>query len=71
MQIAAIPMRFVAVTDGVRAGQEHIVLFLENILLEQPCGFALSLPDARRLLDALDDVLPQAQEIQTRIRDSN
>jgi hypothetical protein len=71
MQIAAIPMQFVAVTDGVRAGQEHIVLFLDNVLLEQSCGFALSLPDARRLLDALGDVLPQAHEIQTRIRDSN
>jgi hypothetical protein len=27
--------------------------------------------DARCLLDALDDVLPRAQEIQTRLRDSN
>jgi hypothetical protein len=71
MQIAAIPMQFVAVTDGVRAGQEHVVLFLENALLEQPCGFALSLPDAHRLLAALRGVLPQAQQIQTRIRDSN
>jgi hypothetical protein len=71
MQIAAIPMQFVAVTDGVRAGQEHVVLFLENALFEQPCGFALSLPDARRLLDALSGVLPQAQQIQTRLSDSN
>lgn len=71
MQIEAFPMQLVALTDGVLDGHEHVVLFLDHQARSQPCGYALSLTDARRLLEALTRILPDAQQIQKNIRDSN
>lgn len=71
MRLEAVPVEFVAITDGVLNGEEHVLLFLENAKLRHPCGFALTLADARVLLIALRNLIPEAQEIQERIREQN
>jgi hypothetical protein len=71
MHIEAFPMRFVALTDGVRDGREHVVVFLVHAETGRPHGFALSLADARSLFDGLDGILPAAQQIQDRLAESN
>ncbi|MGH7173173.1 MAG: hypothetical protein ACRELF_01490 [Gemmataceae bacterium] len=71
MRLEAVPVQFVAVTDGVLNGEEHVLLFVENANLRRPCGFALTLADARMLQIALRNILPEAREIQQRIREQN
>ena len=71
MRLEAVPVQFVALSDGVLNGEEHVLLFLESANLRRPCGFALTLADARVLLIALRNVLPDAQQIQDRIREQN
>jgi hypothetical protein len=71
MHLEALPMQFVALTDGVLDGVEHVLLFLEHTEAGQPRGFALSLGDARALLTALRNILPEAQQIQNRLREQN
>jgi len=71
MRLEAIPVQFVALTDGVLDGEEHILLFLEHDHARQPYGFALTLGDGRALLTALRNILPEAQQIQNRLREQN
>jgi hypothetical protein len=71
MHLEAYPVEFVALSDGVLDGREHVLLFVAQDGLRQPHGFALTLGDARALLVALSNVLPEAQQIQDRIRESN
>lgn len=70
MHLEAHPMRLIAVTDGVLAGEEHILLFLDHAE-QEPRGFALDLDDARALLIALDNILPQARRIQADLQQRN
>ncbi len=71
MHLEAFPMQFVALTDGVLDGEEHVILFLEHAGVRSSRGFALTLGDARALLTALRNILPEAQQIQNRIREQN
>jgi hypothetical protein len=71
MHLEALPMQFVALTDGVLGGEEHILLFLEHDTLARPRGFALTLADARALLIALRSILPEAQQIQNHLHEQN
>ena len=71
MRLEAVPVQFIALTDGVLNGEEHVLLFVENAKLRRPCGFALTLTDAAALSIALRNILPEAQEIQVRIREQN
>lgn len=71
MHLEAHPMRLLAVTDGVLAGEEHILLFLDHADGEEPRGFALDLDDARALVLALDSILPQARRIQADLSERN
>lgn len=71
MHLEAIPVRFVALTDGVLGGEEHILLFLENDAASRPHGFALSLGDGYALLTALSNLLPEARRIQNQLREQN
>jgi hypothetical protein len=71
MHLEAIPVQFVALTDGVLNGQEHVLLFVENANLRHPCGLALSLTDAVALSIALRRLLPEARQIQDRISEQN
>jgi hypothetical protein len=71
MHLEAMPVQFVALTDGVLNGEEHVLLFFENANLRRPCGFALTLADATALLIALRNILPEARQIQERIVEQN
>jgi hypothetical protein len=71
MHLEAMPVQFVALTDGVLGGEEHVLLFVENAKLRRPCGLALSLADAVALSIALRNILPEARQIQNRIREQN
>ncbi|MHB1423488.1 MAG: hypothetical protein ACYC3I_09900 [Gemmataceae bacterium] len=71
MHLEALPMQFVALTDGLLHGEEHVLLFLENANMPRPCGFALSLADAAALSLALLNLLPEARQIQDRIHEQN
>jgi hypothetical protein len=71
MHLEAMPVQFVALTDGVLNGEEHVLLFVENTNLNRPCGLALSLADAVALSIALRNILPEARQIQDRIREQN
>jgi hypothetical protein len=71
MHLEAMPMQFVALTDGVLNGEEHVLIFLENAKLERPCGVALTLADAAALLIALRTLLPEARQIQERLGERN
>ena len=71
MEIDAFPMRLVALTDGVFAGREHVVLFLRPAGEGPTRGFALALDDARLLRAGLGVVLHEAEQIQARIADGN
>jgi hypothetical protein len=71
MHLEAFPMQFLALTDGVLNGVEHVILFLEHAGGSSPRGFALSLGDARALLFALRNILPEAQQIQKEIHEQN
>jgi hypothetical protein len=64
-------MRFVALTDGVLDSIEHVILFVEHAGGSAPRGFALDLGDARALLIALRNILPEAQQIQKQIHEQN
>jgi hypothetical protein len=70
MRIDAMPVRLVAVTDGVFQGCEHVVVFLKNPA-QDVRGLAFSLADTRRLQAALNFVLPGAQQIQQELTQSN
>ena len=71
MHLEAYPVEFIALSDGVLDGREHVLLFLEHPGLPRPRGFALTLGDARALLIALRNVLPEAQQIQDRLHEQN
>lgn len=71
MHLEAMPVQFLALTDGVLNNEEHVLLFVENATLRRPCGFALTLADAAALLIALRNLLPEARQIQDRIREPN
>jgi hypothetical protein len=71
MHLEALPVQFVALTDGVLNGEEHVLLFVENAKMQRPCGFALTLTDAAALLIALHNLLPEARQIQERICEQN
>jgi hypothetical protein len=71
MRLEAVPVQFVALTDGVLNDEEHVLLFVENTKLRRPCGFALTLVDAAALLIALRNLLPEARQIQDRIREQD
>jgi hypothetical protein len=71
MRLEAMPVQFVALTDGVLNGEEHVLLFVKNAKLRHPCGFALTLADADALSIALRTLLPEARQIQDRIREQN
>lgn len=71
MHLEAVPVQFVALADGVLKGEEHILLFLAHADAGPPRGFALTLGDARALLTALGHILPEAQQIQDRLRERN
>jgi hypothetical protein len=71
MHLEAMPVQFVALTDGVLNGEEHVLLFVENANLRRPCGLALTLGDAVALSIALRNILPEARQIQNRIREQN
>ncbi len=70
MRLEAMPVQFVALTDGVLNGKEHILLFLEHSA-GRPYGFALSLDDGHALLTALGNILPEARQIQARLHEQN
>lgn len=71
MHLEAMPVQFVALTDGVLHGEEHVLLFVENAAQRRPCGLALTLADAAALALALGNILPQAKQIQARIHEQN
>ena len=71
MHLEALPVQFVALTDGVLNGEEHVLLFVENAKQRRPCGLALTLADASALAIALRNILPEARQIQDRIREQN
>jgi hypothetical protein len=71
MHLQAMPVQFVALTDGVLNGEEHVLLFVENAEWRRPCGLALSLADAAALASALHNILPEARQIQGRICEQN
>jgi hypothetical protein len=71
MRIEAFPADFVAVSDGVMRGEEHVVLFLQPAGKAEAVGFALRLADARRLHTLLGVILPQAQQIQSNLTRDN
>jgi hypothetical protein len=71
MHLEAMPVQFVALTDGVLNGEEHVLLFVENANLRGPCGLALTLADAVALSIALRNILPEARQIQNRICEQN
>jgi hypothetical protein len=71
MRLEAMPVQFIALTDGVLNGEEHVLLFVENANLRRPCGLALTLADAVALSVALRNILPEARQIQDRIREQN
>ncbi len=71
MHLEAIPVEFVALTDGVLDGEEHVLLFLEHDGARKPYGFALTLDHGRALLTALRKLLPEAQQIQNQLRERN
>ena len=71
MHLEAVPVQFVALTDGVLNGKEHILLFVKNEQVCRPYGLALSLPDAATLWTALHTILPQARQIQKDIWEQN
>ncbi len=71
MHLEAFPMQFVALTDGVLDGVEHVILFLEHAGGSSTRGFALTLGDARALLTALGNLVPEAQQIQKRLHEQN
>lgn len=71
MHLEAMPMQFVALTDGVLHGEEHVLIFLESAVARRPCGIALTLADAHALSIALRTLLPEARQIQERIREQN
>jgi hypothetical protein len=47
------------------------LLFLEQPGLPRPRGLALTLGEARALWTALHNILPEAQQIQNRLRERN
>jgi hypothetical protein len=71
MQLEAMPMRFLALSDGVLHGEEHVLLFLESSARYRPCGIALTLADADALLLALGALLPEARQIQNNLHEQN
>jgi hypothetical protein len=71
MHLEAMPVQFLALTDGVLNNEEHVLLFVENTNLRRPYGFALTLADADALLIALRNLLPEARQIEDRIREQN
>lgn len=71
MHLEAIPVEFIALTDGVLDGEEHILLFFEHDGARKPYGLALTLDDGRALLTALRNLLPEAQQIQNQLRERN
>jgi hypothetical protein len=71
MHLEALPMQFVALTDGILHGEEHVLVFLESAKMQRPCGFALTLADAAALSIALLNLLPEARQIQSRIHEQN
>jgi hypothetical protein len=71
MHIEALPMHFVALTDGVSRGQEHIILLLQEAERARLHSLALTLADAESLLLALRGIVPVAQHIEEGIRTSN
>ena len=71
MHLEAMPVQFVALTDGVLDGEEHVLLFVENANLRRPCGLALTLADVVALSIALRNILPEARQIQNHIREQN
>ncbi len=71
MQLEALPMQFVALTDGVLRGEEHVLLFLESPAQQRTCGIALTLTDAVALLAALRALIPEARQIQERLSERN
>lgn len=71
MHLEAMPVQFVALTDGVLNGQEHVLLFVESAKIGRPCGLALTLADAAALSLALHNILPEARQIQERICERN
>ena len=71
MHLEAMPVQFIALTDGVLNGEEHVLLFVENAKMQRPCGFALTLADAAALSIALRNILPEARQIQERICEQN
>ena len=71
MHIEALPMHFVALTDGVSQGREHIILLLQETEQVRLHSLALTLADAESLLLALRGIVPVAQHIEERIRTSN
>jgi hypothetical protein len=71
MQLEALPMQFVALTDGILNGEEHVLLFVESTAQHRPCGLALTLADAGALLVALRTLLPEARQIQNRLNERN
>jgi len=71
MHLEAMPVQFVALTDGVLDGEEHVLLFVENANLRRPCGLALTLADVVALSIALRNSLPEARQIQNHIREQN
>ena len=71
MHLEAYPVEFVALSDGVLDGREHVLLFLDQAGQSRPHGFALTLGDARALLVALRSLLPEVQQIQDRLHEQN
>lgn len=71
MHLEAMPVQFVALTDGVLHGEEHVLLFVQSANLRRPCGLALTLADASALAIALRNILPEARQIQDRIVEQN
>lgn len=71
MHLEAMPVQFVALTDGVLNGEEHVLLFVESAKIGRPCGLALTLADAAALSLALRNILPEARQIQERICEQN
>lgn len=72
MKFEAFPMEYLAASDGVFKGVEHIILHLayrggaKDVLC-----VALSLEDAKALLRNLESLIPKAEAMQEKITESN
>jgi hypothetical protein len=67
MQIEAIPTQFVAATDGLLRGREHVILFLRPAGHIEAQGYAITLSNARRALAVLTQLVSESEKTELRV----